>query len=70
MKTRLIIAILGGMLKLISPLLRDTLDSLIKQLYAKALTTDVEIDDLFVEALADFLDIDLGDVAPKDKYGN
>ncbi len=70
MKTRLIIAIIGGFLKMISPLLRETLEMLIKQLYAKALTTDIEIDDLFVEALADFLEIDLTAVIPKDKYGN
>jgi len=66
MKTRLLILIIGTFLKTISPILRNTLDTLIKQLYQKALSTDVEIDDIFVEALADFLDIDLeGIEAPK-----
>jgi len=59
MKTRLLVLIIGTMLKAISPILRKQLDTIIKQLYQKALTTDVEIDDIFVEALADFLDIDL-----------
>ena len=59
MKTRLIVLVIGTMLKAISPILRNQLDTIIKQLYQKALTTDVEIDDIFVEALADFLDINL-----------
>jgi len=59
MKTRLLVLIIGTMLKAISPILRKQLDTIIKQLYQKALTTDVDIDDIFVEALADFLDIDL-----------
>jgi len=68
MKTRLLISIIGTFLKVISPILRNQLDTIIKQLYQKALTTDVEIDDIFVEALADFLDIDLDDVEkPKTK---
>jgi len=66
MKTRLLVLIIGSMLKAISPILRNQLDTIIKQLYQKALTTDVEVDDIFVEALADFLDIDLEGVeAPK-----
>jgi len=66
MKQRLIILVIGAFLKAISPLLRTTLDTLIKQAYLKALTTDVEIDDLFIEALADLLNIDLSGVeAPK-----
>jgi len=66
MKQRLIILIIGSFLKAISPLLRTSLDTLIKQLYLKALTTDVEIDDLLVEGLADLLEVDLdGVVAPK-----
>ena len=67
MKQRLIILIIGSFLKAISPLLRTSLDTMIKQLYLKALTTDVEIDDLLVEGLADLLEVDLESVvAPKD----
>lgn len=66
MKTRVIILIIGTFLKTISPILRKELDSVIKGLYQRALSTDVEVDDIFVEALADFLDIDLEGVeAPK-----
>jgi len=67
MKTRLLILIIGTFLKAISPILRNTLDTAIKQLYQKALSTDVEVDDIFVEALADFLDIDLEGVIPPKK---
>jgi len=67
MKTRLVISIVGGFLKLISPLLRAQLDTIIKQLYQKALTTDNEFDDIFCEGLADFLHIDLDDVIPPKK---
>lgn len=66
MKTRLIVQIVGAFLKIISPILRNQLDTIIKQLYQKALTTDNAMDDIFVESLADFLEIDLEGVeAPK-----
>ncbi len=59
MRKRLIIIVIGTVLKAISPLLRTSLDSMIKSLYAKALETDTEADDLLVEALADMLEVDL-----------
>ena len=59
MKQRLIIIVIATVLKAISPLLRQGLDTLIKSLYAKALETDTDADDVLVEALADLLDVDL-----------
>ena len=59
MKTRLVISIVGGFLKLISPLLRAQLDTIIKQLYQKALSTDNEFDDIFVEVLQTFCTLTL-----------
>lgn len=61
MRTRFIVVVIGTFLKAISPLLRTGIDTLIKQLYEKAKTTDVEIDDILVEALADMLEVDLED---------
>jgi len=62
MKTRLIILILGTMLKALSPILRRTLDDIIRNLYVRAQTTETEVDDIFVTALAEFLDVDLSGV--------
>lgn len=59
MKSRLVILIIATILKKVSPLLRTALDNGIRQLYAKALETDIEEDDLLVEALADLLSVDL-----------
>jgi len=59
MKKRFIIILLAMCLKQISSVLRLELDKLIKQLYEKAKSTDVEFDDVLVEGLAELLDIDL-----------
>lgn len=55
----LLITLLGSVLKVISPQLRDWITSLIQTLYEKAQETDNAFDDLAVELLAGLLDVDL-----------
>lgn len=59
MKNRVLVVIIAVVLKAISPVLRKSLDSMVRALYGKALETDVEYDDVLVESLAELLGVDL-----------
>ena len=58
---RLALPILPQLLGLITPALRDSLESGIKELQAKAKTTDNPIDDILVAVLAGVLGLELDD---------
>lgn len=52
-------SLLGILIKAITPALKDLVEDGVKKLYVKAKSTDSDIDDAFVEALATVLGIDL-----------
>lgn len=54
--------VLGFLLKLVSPLIKDLLQTSIRALHAKAKATANPIDDVFTGLLAKILDVSVSDV--------
>lgn len=55
----LLITVLMGVVRVISPELRELIEKVIKTLYDRALATDNPIDDILVKLIAELLDVDL-----------
>jgi len=55
---KLALPVLPQLVSLITPVLRDSLEGLIKELLAKARTTDNPLDDILVGLLAGLLEMD------------
>ena len=55
---RLILPLLPQLVGLVTPVLRQVLESAVRELHARARETDNPIDDLLVAVLAGFLDLD------------
>jgi len=55
----LIAPVLRIVIRALSPIIKKGLEDSIRNLYNRALETENEIDDIFVELLADLLDIEL-----------
>lgn len=59
MKKRFILIVIAMAIKACSPLMRAAIKKGVNTLYLKAKETDVEYDDMLVEALAELLDVEL-----------
>jgi len=56
---RVVAAILGPLLKIISPMIKDLFEDSLNKLLVKARATENPIDDLFVEFLFQLLGLDI-----------
>jgi hypothetical protein len=56
---RLALPILPQILKLVTPLLRESLEEAVKDLFAKAKKTDNPVDDILVAVLAGLIGVDV-----------
>jgi hypothetical protein len=55
----LIVSVLGPLISLLTPQIKEALTEFVQNLYDKAQATDNPVDDVFVRFLAALLDVDL-----------
>ena len=55
---KLVLPVLPQILSLVTPVLRETLEDVVKDLYAKAKKTDNPLDDILVAVLAGLIGVD------------